>query len=188
MVDEPDLDLAGRDGLDDRRVLLVELRVVRLQRPRATAASAPRPRRAASRSRTPGRRRSSAAIPILPFHFGSVRSKTESGTSSSRQLVGVVDDHARAAGGADPAAVVVAEALVDPVEDVAPAARRAARRPSRASRDPGRRRRRRGSCRPPRRSSPRARRCRRSGPRPSIPVSSSNRSKSGATSSSSRPE
>ena len=83
VVDEPELDLAGGDRLDDRRVLLVELRVVRLQRPRATACVRSSPTSSRIAVTKAWKDAFVGAMPILPFHFGSVRSKTESGTSAS---------------------------------------------------------------------------------------------------------
>ena len=76
VVDEPEVDLAGGDRLDDRRVLLVLLGTVRLHRLAATGASCRRPARGASRSRRPGRTRSSVrSRRALPS--GSVSSNTE---------------------------------------------------------------------------------------------------------------
>ena len=83
VVDEPEVDLACRDGLDDRRVLLVLLRVVRLQLRRATACVASSPSESRMAVTNAWKDAFVGAMPIRPFHFGSVRSKTESGTSSS---------------------------------------------------------------------------------------------------------
>ena len=67
VVDEPELDLAGRDGLDDRRVLLVGFGVVRLQALEPLAAS--RPRRRSSRIAVTNAWNDAfvGAMPTLPF-------------------------------------------------------------------------------------------------------------------------
>ena len=108
MVHEPEVDLARRDGLDDRRVLLVLLRVV-LLRSTSHCRVASSPSESLIAVTNAWNDAFVGAIPIRPFHFGSVRSKTESGNLVFGQLVGVVDDHARAARRADPATVRVAE-------------------------------------------------------------------------------
>ena len=56
------------------------------------------------------------AIPILPFHFGSVSVEDGVRNLVLRERVGVVRDHARAARGADPVAVRIAEARGHAVE------------------------------------------------------------------------
>ncbi len=80
VVDEPELDLAGRDGLDDRRVLLVRLR--RRSAFRSTSHCCVFSSPAESRIAVTNAWNDAfvGAIPTLPFHAGSVRSKTESGT------------------------------------------------------------------------------------------------------------
>ena len=82
MVDEAEVDLAGRRGLDDRRVALVVFGFSSCKpSSHSLVASSP------SESRIPVTNAWNdafvGAMPIRPFHFGSMRSNTESGTSSS---------------------------------------------------------------------------------------------------------
>ena len=58
------------------------------------------------------------ATPMRPFHSGSTRSSTVSGSSDSSVIVRVVDQHPLASGEPDPTAVAGVEAFGDEVEHV----------------------------------------------------------------------
>ena len=165
VVDEPEVDLACRDGLDDRRVLLVLLRVVRLAGRRATSCVASSPSESRMAVTNAWKDAFVGAMPIRPFQTGSVRSKTESGTSSSdsssvlyamtRERPDVPTQRPSAS----------RKPRVDPLEGLRGQLRelrvdRSERARVLREEDVCRRVR-----RLPRRSSPRARRCRRSAPR-----------------------
>ncbi len=60
----------------------------------------------------------SGAQPTRPAHAGSVRSRTEVGSSSAASAIGVVSQHSGPAGHSNPAAFGITEALVDAVEQL----------------------------------------------------------------------
>ena len=188
MVHEAEVDLARRHRLDDRRVLLVEAHAVVLHR------LEPRPRLLlALRQPHDGdeglerRVRRRNAHTAVPARIGEVEHRVRD--LVLRELVGVVGDDPRAARRPTQRP---SESLKCAGTRSSAASGSSASSPHglrrRASPDPGRRTRPPAIRRPPRRSSPRARRCRRSAPRRRCRSPSSNCSMSGATSSSSRPE